>query len=280
MTCYRIAGQKFSFPGLMIPELSLFRIKNPDQAALVPDPGSLALSCQTVGWVGEAEREVEVWAARNGTLLKVRGGSDFFISTDGSCISKAGPQELTGLDRDILLGPALVLALALRGIWCLHASAVICKNSLIVFLGESGQGKSTLAANLSSVDGSLVADDILPITLGPRGIQVWPHFPQLKLSIHVQPAEKLPEQLPLDRICVLARADVDEPPELQLLPAGQAVQSLLRHTAGTRLFNPALLSDHLSFCANIGRQILFNQLAYPHRKDTLPLVKELLEDIC
>ncbi|MBI5964685.1 MAG: hypothetical protein HY863_14495 [Chloroflexi bacterium] len=280
MTCYRIAGQEFSFPGLTIPELSFFAIKNPDQTALTPDPGPLALSCQTVGWVGEAEREVEVWSARNGTLLKVRGGSDFFISADGSCISKAGPQELAGLDRDILLGPVLVLALALRGIWCLHASAVMCKSGLIVFLGESGQGKSTLAAYLSSIDGRLVADDILPITLGSRGMQVWPHFPQLKLPTHVQPAEKFPEQLPLDQICVLSRADMDEMPELQLLPAGQAVQSLLRHTAGTRLFDSALLSGHLSFCANIGRQILFSQLVYPHRNDALPIVKELLEDIC
>jgi hypothetical protein len=283
MSCYRLAGRDFSFPGLTIPELSLFGMKNTRRTALQPDPVSAALTCQTVGWVGAEQREVEVWSAHNGSLLKVRGGSDFFISLDGSCIQRISDfpsKRVEGLDREILFGPALVLALASRGVWCLHASAVICKSRLIVFLGESAQGKSTLAAYLAQADGRLVADDILPVTFGPTGMEAWPHFPQLKLSPESQPGATLAEPLPLDHICVLAKADANARPELQRLPAGQAAQSLLRHTAGARLFASPLLASHLEFCTKAGGQIPAFQLAYPHRRDALPLVKELLETVC
>ena len=109
-------------------------------------------------------------------------------------------------------------------------------------------------------------------------MEAWPHFPQLKLPI--QPGSKFPQHLALDRICVLAHADADEMPELQPMSAGQAVQSTLRHTAGARLFDSSLLTNHLDFCAKVGGQIPVYQLAYPHRKSTLPIVKELLESIC
>ncbi len=277
MASYRMAGLEFSFGGLTVSELSSFEIEDNGQTALLPDPAHLTLSSQTVGWVGERQREVEVWSARNGTLLKVNGGSDFFISADGGCIScRSDLQELVKLDQEILLGPALVLALSVRDVWCLHASAVICKNRLIAFLGESGQGKSTLAAYLSTV----VADDILPVTFTAGEIQAWPYFPQLKLPFNAQPGAKFPERMPLDLICILAPADVDAAPELQLLAMGQAVQSVLRHTAGSRMFDAALLVNHLNFCAEIGSRIPVYQLAYPHRKDVIPHIKELLENIC
>ena len=48
--------------------------------------------------------------------------------------------------EEALLGPALNLALAWRGVWCLHAGAVLHDGQVIVFLGVSGSGKSTLAA--------------------------------------------------------------------------------------------------------------------------------------
>ena len=278
-----MAGQDIYFPGLTIPELSLFEIEDIGQTALTPDPAPLTLSSSTVGWVGEQQRQVQVWAARNGTLLKVSGGSDFFISADGRCInrSQSDLQEVTGLDREILLGPALVLALVARGIWSLHASAAIFKNNLCIFLGESGQGKSTLAAYLSqSVGWRLISDDILPVKIDSNGVNVLPHFPQLKLPTDAQPAVGLPEVLPLKTICVLTHAEPSQMPELQLLSTAQTVQSLLSHMAGTRMFNASLLAKHMEFSAQVAKQIPAYRLIHPHRRDTLPLVREFLEKLC
>ena len=109
----------------------------------------------------------------------------------------------------------------------------------------------------------------------PAGVQARPHFPQLKLN--VQPGASLAEQLPLSRICVLAQADV---PEISRLPSGEALRALLRHTAGTRLFDPPVLAKHMAFCAWAAAQVPGFSLAYPRRWESLPKVKELLENPC
>jgi hypothetical protein len=295
MPYYRPAGQDFYFfhP---VPELEPFELTGTEQAAFVPRlflknkyiPGSsvpppLTLSCKTVGWVGGEQREVESWSAPPGTILKVAGGSDFYIAPGGQAIVRADEtKEMTDLDREILVGPALVLALALRGTWCLHASAARMGEATVAFLGESGQGKSTLAASLAdtnSPDWCLVADDILPVTMDSTGVYVWPHFPQLKLPLDAQPGPGLPERLPLNRICVLTQADKDDSPDLQLLPRAKAVQTLLSHTAGARLFDPALLAGHLAFCGEVVGQVPVYRLMYPHRRDALRTVKHLLESL-
>ncbi len=235
----------------------------------------------TVSWVGGAQRIVEAYNMPRGILLKVEGGGEFFIPPDGETIGKSNPpkDELNQLDREIILGPVLVLALALRGAWSLHASAAVFRENVIVFLGESGWGKSTLAAYLSQIAGwRLVADDILPVDIDANTVNALPHFPQLKLPPDAQPGPGLPEKLPLAKVCLLTPTEGD--PELQMLPTNQAVQVLLSHTAGTRLFTPELLSKHLDFCAHAAGFLNVYRLAYPKRGEALPVVRKLLEGIC
>jgi hypothetical protein len=299
MPHYRLAGQDFHF-ACPVPELESFELTNPGLASLrieVPRtfPPPIALSCQTVGWVGGEHRRVETWSAPPGILLKVAGGSDFYISPGGQSIVRveepkaraeqsknAPPFVLSQLDREILVGPALVLALAMRGTWCLHASAIMRQDRAMLFLGESGQGKSTLAAYLATpenLNSRLVADDILPVTNSAAGLDVWPHFPQLKLPMDSQPGPLLPETVPAGWICVLADAENASNPDLKLLSPFQATQTLLRHTAGTRLLDPELLAKHLAFCAQAAKRIPFYELSYPHRKEALPEIKEILKTL-
>jgi len=284
MPLYRSAAQNFRFP-YSIPELAPFAANETVSSTALFAPNSFRkneLISRAKGWVGGAQRKVETWSAPAGVLLKVEDGSDFYISSDGQTIRRSeGKLDLQKLDREILVGPVLVLALALRGVWSLHASAAMYKENIVVFLGESGQGKSTLAAYLSqNKDWRLVTDDILPTEIDASGVYVLPHFPQLKLPMDAQPCIGLPERLPLKTICVLAPAAPDVAPELQALTTAQGVQTLLSHIAGTRLFSAELLAKHLEFSAQVGKQIPAYRLVYPHRRDTLPLVKEFLEKIC
>ncbi len=284
MPIYRIAGQEIYF-SCPVPDLESYEIAGAEQeVAALPVDGIPTLISRMTGWVGGEMRRVETWAVSRGSLLKVEGGCDCYISSGGDAIVRANEtREVTAFDREILLGPALVLALALRGVWCLHASAAVFDRHTFVFLGESGQGKSTLAAYLVASGGRrwrLVADDILPVTIGPTGMVAWPHFPQRKLSMQAQPATRLPERLPVDRICVLSPVDKSALPDLLLLPSRQAAQTLVSHTAGARLFDPSLLAAHLAFCAEVARQILVYKLAYPHNRDTLSKVKLMLEITC
>ena len=287
MIGYRLAGQDFYF-SWPVPELEPFETTGMQAV----DAGSAATFVrptfqngerrQLQGWVGSAQRSVEVHDTPRGLLLKVEGCNDFLISPRGETIGKPDSQEpFSALEREILAGPAMVLALALRDVWSLHASAAIFNDHMIAFLGESGQGKSTLAAYLSQNPGwRLAADDILPATIESSGAVVWPRFPQLKLATNTQPGIHLPEQLPLKVICVLTPAEPDRMPELQKISGAQTAQALLSHIAGTRMFNTALLAKHLAFSTQAAQQITAYRLIHPHRRDTLPLVKEFLETIC
>lgn len=287
MYYYHLAGQGFPFP-CPIFELAPFEANGAALSSLkesfVPHSflkNGYSLSCQATGWVGDAHRYVETWVSPDGILLNVDGGCDFYIAYLGKQITWVEDgHALTDLDRDILLGPALVLALALRGTWSLHASAAVFQERTIAFVGESGQGKSTLAAYLDGTPWRRAADDILPVTLDDQNLLAWPYFPQLKLPPDRQPGLDFPESLALDCVCLLDSASVDAEPELQRLPPNQAIRVLLSHTAGTRLFPPDLLAKHLDFCGRAAEGLPVYQLTYPHRRDALPQVKELLESIC
>jgi hypothetical protein len=284
MPHYRPAGQDFEFPG-PIPELEPFAT-HCVEPSLVDDPfvplsflGNELIS-RTEGWLGGAYRQVETWTAPPGILLKVAGGSDFYISSGGQTIVRVA-NVTPDLDHEILTGPALVLALAMRGTWCLHASAVMQSDRALLFLGESGQGKSTLAAHLAADHHfRLVADDILPVTTGKTGLNVWPRFPQLKLPLDSQPGTLLPESIPAGWICVLTDTEPEKTPGLKPLSRSRALQALVSHTAGTRLLEPELLAKHLTFCAQVAEHIPFYALSYPHRKDALPEIQEILKSLC
>lgn len=290
MTYYHLVGADISFPG-RVDELDIFGVDDRNNFSSLPlsytPPPTLPVRAKN--WMDGEERDLEAWRAPPGILLRTSGGSDFYITPDGMAIERINEDavkqdlfpRLTNLDRSILLGPALILSVALRSIWSLHASAVIYKENVIVFLGESGHGKSTLAAYLSQgKDWRLVADDILPVQIGSNGVNVLPHFPQLKLPMDAQPGVDLPERLPLKYICVLTHAEAGQMPELQKLSTAQTVQSLLSHIAGTRLFDSSLLAKHLDFSAQVGKQTPAYRLIHPHRRDTLPLVKGFFEKIC
>lgn len=283
MPVYRIAGQGIYFP-IPIAELGSYEILGVEQEV----PASLAdsvfnLTCQVTGMVGGEMRRVEVWSGAFGFLLKVAGGGDVCILPDGRAILPVDDSgEVTALDREILIGPALVLALALRGVWSLHASAAMFRDCLVVFLGESGQGKSTLASYLSDPGGgdwSRVADDILPMTVHSR-VDAWPHFPQLKVSPDSQPGPALPEQIPVSRICLLKNAEGGESAGLRLLERGRAVQVLVGQTAGARLFDQRLLAGHLAFASEVARLVPVYEMTYPRRPAALADVKKILETPC
>ncbi len=289
MVCYRIAGQEFCFPA-PLRELEPFAV--PGDGSFVPpafletefaDPSALTLVSRAEGWVADASRLVEVWSAASGLVLRVDGGHDVYLAPGGRALLPLKPIDAwTNFDRQIVLGPGLVLALALRGVWSLHASAATFGGRTVTFVGESGRGKSTLAAYLSSSGRpkwSHVADDILPITLETGEMSAWPRFPQLKMSVAAQPGVLHAERLRVDYMVQLNAAGEDASPQVEQLPMNQAAQVLLGQIAGARLFDAALLGKHLSFCAQAAKQVPVYRLVYPHRRDALPVVMGLLEDL-
>jgi hypothetical protein len=282
MPCYRPAGQDFYLPN-PIPELEPFKGKNEAGMEVQKWDGNhpTYFITHTTGWVAGTQRTVEVYGSEIGFLLKVEECGEYLIAPRGEAIGRPDWQcDSRQMDREILLGPVIVLALALKNVWSLHASAAMYNENIIAFLGESGMGKSTLAAYLSKRTGwQLVADDILPVK-DENGLRVLPRFPQLKLPMDAQPGVDLPEHLPLKYLCVLEHAKLESMPDMKKMTPAQTVQAFLSHIAGARMFNAELLAKHLCFSAQAAAQVTAFKLTYPRRREALPGIKELLENLC
>ena len=80
-----------------------------------------------------------------------------------------------------LLGPVMGFVLLLRGLVCLHASAIVVDGAAVALVGPAGAGKSTTAAAFASRGFSVLAEDV--VTLDDRGdtFLVRPAYPCIRL---------------------------------------------------------------------------------------------------
>lgn len=111
--------------------------------------------------------------------LAVPGVGRYFVE-EGRQISiepQAGssPEEI----RLFLLGSAMGALLYQRGFLPLHGSAIETRWGAMVFVGEQGIGKSTLAAEFHREGYRLLSDDVCAVSSTPLGLQILPapaHF--------------------------------------------------------------------------------------------------------
>ena len=118
---------------------------------------------------------------RQGYALRFPGRAEFRLSKDGRLIQGCTTGATPAVFRHLLLDQVLPLALTLRGRTVLHASVVKGPRGAEAFLGETGAGKSTLAAALVKQGWQLLADDILRVTWNKNTPLAWPSYPGLRL---------------------------------------------------------------------------------------------------
>ena len=231
----------------------------PQQAARVFDG---------MGRVGTRECQVLCLATQSRDVLQVSGAGAFAIP-HGQDRIEVDPEPGAGeaAVEEALLGPALALALARRGIFALHASAVVLEGrGVIGFLGKSGAGKSTLAGLLAAEGAALAADDLLAVAAEPAGAMALPHLPQLKLGPPAMAAiAGLEPRYPLLGLYEIAPAEPGAEVACEILPAVSAAALVLRHTIAGRLFASDLLAAHLDFAAGIAGRVAVGRLVVPRR---------------
>jgi hypothetical protein len=114
--------------------------------------------------------------------LTYSDGSTFHVDPDGrevrACWDAPEREQST---LAYLLGPVLGWVLRLRGITCLHASALEVGGRALLLVGSEGAGKSTTAAALLQRGHAVLSDDVAP--LSGRGDTFWisPGLPRLLL---------------------------------------------------------------------------------------------------
>jgi len=189
--------------------------------------------------------------------------TEFLVDQAGTEIWAKWAEPLTIADTaTYLLGPVMGFVMLLRGIVCLHASAIAVGDKAIALLGPAGSGKSTTAAAFADRGYSVLAEDV--VTLDDRGdeflvrpgypcIRLWPasvkalygsesHLPKLtpnwdkcyldlKEQFHSDP-------LPLAAIYHLGERRHDtKAPSVESLDRSDGLLSLIANTYATKLMD-------------------------------------------
>lgn len=198
--------------------------------------------------------------------------------------------------RLIVLGPLFAILLYQRGSLVLHASCVQIDNQAVAFIGESGWGKSSLAALFHLHGYGALSDDLTVIDLADGHPMVQAGFPRLKISpemasslgLHGRHLDSLDaeesriglkldrftagEAHPLSRIYLL---DEQNYTAVRPLSPKEAVIQLIRHSYPIRLQQSGD-AQHLAQVGQLAGQIPVISLSRPKRLDVFPELVKLI----
>jgi hypothetical protein len=127
---------------------------------------------------------LQIWKSPDGLYLRLAyyDGTQFWLERAGKEIWATWPSASTLEDAcSYLLGPVLGLLLRLRGITCLHASAVALEDYSVAFVGAEGAGKSTTAAAFAREGHGVLSDDVVALAENGSEFLVLPAYPHLCL---------------------------------------------------------------------------------------------------
>ena len=198
MNCFRYSVfglslcSNLSIPGLPRSSSSTDAPEVQLHLGIVPDldlPSSAARGLNKPIYVSSytdaaGEPALRAWETADGASLHLAysDATEFWLDRKGAAIWALW-SERSSLENAIsyLLGPVLGLMLRLRGIVCLHASAVAFDDHCVAFVGSAGAGKSTTAAAFAKLGRSIVSDDIVGLVERDGIFHVLPAYPHLCL---------------------------------------------------------------------------------------------------
>jgi hypothetical protein len=124
-------------------------------------------------WVHEPERFFQ---------FEFAGGMEFVVDGEGTQVWARWLYPMTREDAAVyLLGPVLGFVLLLRGMLCLHASAVAVGGKALALVGPPGSGKSTAAAALVQRGHALMSEDVVTLVDHDGAFRVQPGYPAIRL---------------------------------------------------------------------------------------------------
>jgi hypothetical protein len=158
---------------IYLPELHVGPKKNVDIEIKLGKLDSFLQSCEN--------KKTSEQVTHSEMFFFYKNVASFLIIQDKQIIVDPVPGNDEKLLRLLLLSRALGAILYQHGLIVLHGSAVVSHDGAVVFLGQSGNGKSAAAASLKKEGYSILADEVVAIDIIRGKPFVFPAFPQLKL---------------------------------------------------------------------------------------------------
>ena len=233
----------------------------------------------------DGQPALRVWEITQGAILHLvySDGTQFWLDRKGSTVWVSW-SELSSLENaaSYLLGPVLGLLLRLRGVVCLHASAVAFADRCVAFVGGEGAGKSTTAAAFAKFGFGIVADDIVGLVEREGRFYVLPAYPHLCLwpesveMLYGSP-EALPRllhnwekrrlalgedgtrfedrSLPLDAVYILGSRRTQAAPQVSEIPTREVLLSLVANTYATNLIDRDMRGEEFAVLSRLASNI-------------------------
>jgi len=250
---------------------------------------------------------LSIWKAAGSRYLRLAyfDGTQFWLEREGREVWATWPGNLALEDTaTYLLGPVLGILLRLRGVTCLHASAVAFGEKAVAFVGSEGAGKSTTAAALARRGHAVLSDDVVALAERNGSFFVHPAYPYLCLwpesveSLYGS-AEALPQfsanyekrclslgkqelrfaeqALPLAAIYILGERRADSAPVVEELAPQRAFLALVANTFATNTLDSSMRAKEFEILARVAPSVPIRAFFAHQDASRLPEVCDLLE---
>jgi hypothetical protein len=247
----------------------------------------------------------EAQVAPGAVLLTIPGVARYHILAGSEIRVEPYAQAEEKDLRLFLLGSAFGAIHLQRGDFPLHASAVVIDGKAVAFAGDSGAGKSTMAAWMNAQGHSLLCDDVCVIHLNKdRGPMAFPAYPRMKLwkdalktigrevtglqrdysraDKYYMPAEVMHQgsPVPLKQIFFLGFSEATTRPSLGAITPSQAVPLLRNNTYRYQFISGLeITGQHFQDCTSIAKTVPAHFLFRPRVHSSLGQCQRLVEDL-
>lgn len=270
--------------------------------------GSGAAPDLTIRWgqvslsLDQAQVRGKTYQVTSGNLLlDIKNVARYLVSGGREIRVEACPDAPASLVRLFLLGSAFGALLLQRGYWPLHGSSVAAAGGAVLFVGDSGSGKSSLAGALQRRGFPVLSDDVCALSFDPQGQALtWPAYPRLHLwsdslaklgespdllerrqtdleKFELLLPKFLPDPLPVRVIYAL---HVGEGDSLSLSPLKgfEKIQTLTSNTYRLHfLHGMRLEQQHFQQAHSLARQARVVRVTRPHRPFLLEELADLIQ---
>ncbi|NKB87610.1 MAG: hypothetical protein GKS06_05265 [Acidobacteria bacterium] len=235
-------------------------------------------------------------------LLKLDGVANYLVDGSERITIERAPEADDGSVRIFLLGSCLAAVLHHREMLALHASAIQTDEGAVLFMGASGNGKSTTLKAFLNRGYQMLSDDVVGIVLDDEGApQALPGYPQTKLwadaaekfELDVEPLRQvrpnmkkfavptheqfLAEAVPLRALYVLASVNRDVF-DLRPIENAGAFRCVLNQTY-RRMFLPGLgmQATHFALATKVAATVPVKMIRRPNAGFTVKHLADMIE---